>query len=190
MKATQKLKMMNYKKLIATLKLINMNSIKILAVFIGLLFFGKVSLGQNGGERLLYIIDSIPLINDAEDWNPILNEDIADVTVVKNKDILKQMGWGQLDGITYVFTKAYRLRPDSLKSIPGLKQMHFKNEAWYFKNEPYTGSYIDYYNSGRILNKGTLTGGKLNGAVTNYFKSGEIKEVTDFKDGKLNGFRK
>src|SRR3954447_11934962 len=83
---------------------------KIIFLFVGLFFCSISLLGQASGGRMLFVIDSIPLIDDPEDWNPITQEDIADVAVVRNKDSIMQLGWGQLDGITYIFTKSYRSR--------------------------------------------------------------------------------
>ncbi len=127
------------------------------------------------------------MINNPEDWNPVSNEDIADFSVVKNKDSLKLLGWGKLDGITYIFTKAYRARPDSVKRIPSLKQMVLKNEVWLLNNAPYIGRYIDYYNSGHFKDEGTIDDGKLNGKLIVYFKSGTVKSLLDYKNGLLDG---
>src|SRR4051812_37794924 len=96
---------------------------KVIVFFAGLFACLITSFGQATSEKMLFIIDSIPLINNPEDWNTITNDNIADIAIVRNKDSLKQLGWAQLDGITYIFTKAYRSRPDSLKRIPSLKQL-------------------------------------------------------------------
>jgi tetratricopeptide (TPR) repeat protein len=138
-------------------------------------------------KKTLFVIDSIPLINDPEDWNPITAADIADITIVSNKDSLKLLGWEELDAITYIFTKAYRNRPDSIKRIPSLKQMKMKNQVWTFHDSVYSGEYIDYYNSGRTQNEGTLLNGKLNGELTVYFKNGNKKLVSNYRDGILDG---
>src|SRR4030095_4092066 len=94
------------------------------------LSISAISFGQSPVEKILFVIDSIPLFNDPEEWNSIAQEDIADITVIKNKDSLKRLRPEQWDGIIYIFTKAYRNRPDSLKKIPSLKQMVVKNEVW------------------------------------------------------------
>jgi len=145
------------------------------------------SFSQTPGERMLFIIDSIPLFNDPEPWNPITKDDIADMNIIRNKDSIKALGWQDVDGISFIFTKAYRNRPDSLKLIPSLKQMEQKNGAWYFKDTFYTGRYIDYYNSGRIMDAGEMTNGVLNGEVTVYRKNGHRKTVSHYIEGKLDG---
>ena len=154
------------------------------------LFLGWINLlAQTSKNKTLFVIDSIPLLNDPEDWNQITQDDIADVFVVKNKDSLKVLGWGQMDAITYIFTKAYRHRPDSIRRIPSLKQMAFKNGVWNLNDSPYSGKYIDYYNSGRIQNEGILINGRLNGKLSIYFKNGNIKSVAGYKDGVLSGIK-
>ena len=154
------------------------------------LLISKLSFGQNPGEKILFVIDSIPLFNDPEDWNPIDKDDIADITVIRNKDSLKWLRPEVLDGIIYIFTKAYRKRPDSVKKIPSLKQMVMTNQLWNLNNTPYSGKYIDYYNSGRIQNEGTLFNGKLNGELIVYFKNGNTKSVVNYKNGIQHGVSK
>jgi len=161
--------------------------IKLSIFLLAFLSISATSSGQLPNVKILFVIDSIPILNDPEEWNPIDPNDIADITVIKNKDSLKALRSEQLDGIIYIFTKAYRNRPDSLKRIPSLKQMVVKNEIWNLNDTPYSGIYIDYYNSGKIQNKGTLFNGKLNGELAVYFKNGNKKSVSNYKDGILYG---
>ena len=42
------------------------------------------SIGQGSVENIIYIVDSIPVIDDPEEGNEILEAGIADVTVIKN----------------------------------------------------------------------------------------------------------
>lgn len=163
---------------------------KTLLLFIALFLSCINLLAQTSNNKKVFVIDSVPLLNDLEDWNQITQDDIADVFVVTNKDSLKTLGWEKMDAITFIFTKAYRNRPDSIKRIPGLKQMTFKNGAWHLNNMLYTGRYIDYYNCGRIQNEGMIINGKLNGKLIVYFKNGTIKSVSDYEDGVLNGIKK
>ena len=152
------------------------------------LFSITISLfAQGTGERMLYIIDSIPLYDDPEPWNPITKEDIADMNVIRNKDSIKALGWDSVDIISFIFTKAYRSRPDSLKKIPSLKLIDQRNNTWYLKDTVYTGRYIDYYNNGRIQDVGALVDGILHGEVIIYRKNGNRKTVSHYKEGKLDG---
>ena len=163
---------------------------KAILFFISLLFYCIASIAQPSGEKMLFVIDSIPLYDDPEDWNSITNDDIADFTIIRDKDSLKRLGWKDVDGITYIFTKEYRGRPDSLKRIPSLKQMEMKDGAWHLASSPYSGRYIDYYNSGRIQNEGTLVNGKLHGSLIVYFKTGIVKSVSNYRAGMLHGLMK
>ncbi|MEO7769245.1 MAG: hypothetical protein ABIS01_17565, partial [Ferruginibacter sp.] len=129
---------------------------KHIILFTGLLLLCSTFFAQAKNSQVLFVIDSIPLFNDPEEWNPILPEDISDVTVLKNKDSLKILGFQEFSGVTYVFTKEYRNRPDSIKRIPCLKQMVMKNDGWNLHGIPYTGKYIDYYNNGKIQDEGRL----------------------------------
>jgi tetratricopeptide (TPR) repeat protein len=160
---------------------------KLFFLFVCFLSFSIFSFAQTSSEKILFIIDSIPLLTDPEKWNSITQEDIADITIIKNKDTLKQLGWEQVDGIAYIFTKQYRNRPDSIKRLPSLKQMVMNNGFWYHRDTLYSGKYINYYNSGRIQSEGTLLDGKQNGALTVYFKNGNKKSVALYKDGLLHG---
>ena len=65
--------------------------------------------------------------------------------------------------------------------------MVVQNEIWNLNGILYSGIYIDYYNSGKIQNKGTLLNGKLNGELIVYFKNGNKKSVFNYKDGILHG---
>jgi antitoxin component YwqK of YwqJK toxin-antitoxin module len=138
-------------------------------------------------ERMLYIVDSIPVLKDPEAWNPISKEDWADLRVIRDRDSITLLGWVDVDAITYIFTKAYRSRPDSVKRIPLLQQMELINNVWHLHGIPYTGKYIEYYNSGRIMGEGVLAEGKLNGAFISYYPNGQKKFISHYKDGALHG---
>ena len=152
-----------------------------------LLFIFNDSFSQPGNQKVLYIIDSIPLINDPEPWNPILPEDIADYVTITDRDSLHSLGWDKMNCIVYIFTKEYRNRPDSIRRIPSLKQMLLKDGLWTLKEYIYSGKYIDYYNNGKIQNEGALLNGKLNGELIVYYTTGIKKSVTNYKDGIRHG---
>ena len=158
-------------------------------LLIAVTFLHGASRAQSVNQKILYIIDSIPVINDPESWNQILPRDIADITVIKNKDSVRMLGWENVDGIIYIFTKAYRSRPDSIKKIPSLKQMVFESEEWHLNGQTYSGRYIDYFNNGNIQDEGNLLNGKLHGQLIVYFKSGVKKTVAQYADGKENGLK-
>lgn len=136
----------------------------------------------------MFVVDSIPVIDDPEEGNEILQSDISDITVIKNKDTLNLLGYGQFDGVTFIFTKEYRNRPDSLKRIPSSKQMERKNGVWLFYDVPYTGQFIDYYYSGKKQGEGTFINGRVNGHRKMYYQNGNISVERDYSDGIENGF--
>ena len=150
-------------------------------------FFSLFNLLAQPSGKILFVIDSILQLTDPEPWNQVVQDDISDISIVKDKDSLRMLGWQDLDAITYIFTKEYRNRPDSIKRIPSLKQMVMKNSAWYLHDVIYSGKYIDYYNNGKIQNEGTLLDGKLNGQLIVYFRNGNKKSVTDYKEGAIHG---
>jgi hypothetical protein len=60
-----------------------------------LLFFTPYfsnSFGQAPANKIIFIVDSIPVIEDPEEGNEILKTDVSDITVIKNTDTLKLLG--------------------------------------------------------------------------------------------------
>lgn len=160
---------------------------KYIQILLALLFVSNTSFGQSPNERMMFVIDSLPIINNPEEWNEILDSDIADTRVTHNKDSLQLLGLRQLDAVTYLFTKEYRKRPDSLKQFPSLRQMEMTNERWSFHGMPYSGRYIDYYNSGRKQNDGNLLNGKQNGEVKIYYQNGNLGSIYHYQAGVITG---
>jgi antitoxin component YwqK of YwqJK toxin-antitoxin module len=159
----------------------------IFLLFLTLFSAYSTSFGQVSNEKIMFVVDSIPVINDPEDGNEILETDIADITVIKNKDALKQLGYGQFDGVTFLFTKEYRNRPESIKQIPSTKQMERKNAVWLFNNNPYNGQFIDYYYSGKKQGEGIFRNGVLNGNRKMYYQNGKLSIERNYTDGIENG---
>lgn len=157
------------------------------SIFAIITFFIFCVNGSFSQNKMLYVIDSIPIIHDPEEWNVLKAQDIADMYVITNKDSLSMLGWGQMEGITYIFTKGYRSRPDSLRAIPGLKQMQMKDGGWHLHDKLYNGRYIDYFYSGSMQNEGWLLDGKLHGWLIVYFKNGNKKSEARYFNGKLQG---
>jgi hypothetical protein len=85
-----------------------------------------------GNNDIFLVVDSIFVIDDPEKGDDILNEDVSDLLIVRNKDSLKLLGYEQFDAVSFVFTKAYRSRPDSIKMIPSTKSMQKKGRALAF----------------------------------------------------------
>jgi len=147
-----------------------------------------ISFSQN--ENVLYVVDSIPIIEEPKEGFGILTKnEIDNVVIIKDKKVMESSGYKDLDGIIYVFTKAYVQRPDSIKTIPSTKLMTKKNGTWYLKNNsiPYSGKFIDYYLNGKKQGKGILLNGKLKGKRLLYYINGNVSDEIEYKNGILNG---
>lgn len=163
---------------------------KNILLFIGLLSICTISFGQASNDKIMFVVDSIPVMQDPEYGNEILQTDVSDITVIKNKDTLNLLGYGQFDGVTYIFTKEYRNRPNSIKQFPSSGQMEKKNGVWFFRNTLYSGRFIDYYYSGRKQGEGTFVNGKVDGLRKMYFQNGKVRVEKYYKDGIENGIDK
>ncbi len=146
--------------------------------------------GQTATPKAAYVVDSILVVNDPEKGDDILEEDVSDLSIIKNKDSLKLLGYGQFDVVSYVFTKAYRARPDSIKIIPSTKSMQRKEGVWLFHGVPYTGRVINYYYSGRKQAEGWLLNGKVSGVDILYYQNGHKSLEREYKEGRSNGIEK
>jgi len=148
------------------------------------------SIAQNTREAVAYIVDSIPIMEDPDEENQVTEADVADITVIKNRDSLNALGYDKFAGAIFIFTKAYRTRSDDVKNLPSLKQMERKNGTWYFHDNPYTGKFINYYYSGRKQAEGTFQNGKAGGLQTTYYPNGVVSTENYYVNGVQNGTEK
>lgn len=158
-----------------------------------LAFLPIIGLSQNQSENVLYVVDSIPVIEEPkEGFGTLTENEIDNVVVVKDKKKISSSGYNNLDGIIYVFTKEYVKRSDSIKAIPSTKKMTKKNGAWYLKgdSEPYSGPFIDYYLTGKKQGEGILFNGKLKGKRLMYYLNGSISDEIEYDNGLSNGTEK
>jgi antitoxin component YwqK of YwqJK toxin-antitoxin module len=177
-----------------------------------------VTHGQSTEERVLYVVDSIPIINDpGKDEGTLTENDIETLTVVTNKADIEKHGYKDLDKILFILTKEYAKRPAELRKIPTVKQMERKNGRWHLKGSstPYTGQIIDYFFNGKKQGDGILKDGQLeglrtvyypdgtttsyyrhyvngleNGESKEYFQNGKVHQEGAFKNGKDDGLWK
>lgn len=163
---------------------------KIIFFTLGLFLLNLYLFGQGTPENVIYIVDSIPVIEDPEEGNEIIQTDIADITVVKNKDTLNLLGFAKFDGAIYIFTKEYRKRTEDIKQIPSSKQMERRSGVWYFRGNPYSGNFIDYYYSGRKQGEGAFRNGKVEGRRTMYYQNGQLEMERVYTNGIENGLEK
>jgi hypothetical protein len=80
--------------------------------------------GQQQNEKVLYVVDSIPVIKDPDPKEGTLSEtDIETLTVVTKKEEIARRGYNDIDKIIFIITKEFFKRPEDLKQIPTTKQM-------------------------------------------------------------------
>lgn len=163
---------------------------KVIPLIFGFFLLSMHSIGQGISENVIYIVDSVPVIEDPEEGNEIIETDIADVTVIKSKDTLRLLGYEKFDGAIFIFTKEYRKRTQELKQIPSSKQMERKNGVWYFRGNPYSGKFIDYYYNGRKQGEGVFQNGKAEGHRTMYHQNGQLSMERFYRQGIENGLEK
>jgi len=149
-----------------------------------------VTYGQRTEERVLYVVDSIPIINDpGEEEGTLTENDIETLTVVTNKADIEKHGYKDLDKIIFIITKEYAKRPVELRNIPTVKQMERKTGKWYIKGSstPYSGQFIDYYFNGKKQGDGILKAGVLEGLRTVYNPDGTTSYYEYYVNGIENG---
>lgn len=141
-------------------------------------------------ERILYVIDSIPIIETLEKDDELSNGEIGQLEVVTDLARIKALGYdGKLDKIIYITTKASLLRSPEDKQIPSTKSMTKKDGIWYFNqaDTPYTGKFIDYFMNGKKQGEGMLVNGKVDGVRTVYYPNGQKRYFNTYKRGIING---
>lgn len=156
-------------------------------------FIPIIAFAQQQEEKVLYVVDSVPVIEEPKEGFGTLNEsEIDHLEVVKDKRAIAEAGFEGLDGIIYVFTKAYVQRPDSIKAIPTTKLMVRKNGTWYLKEDKnaYTGPFIDYYLNGKRQGEGFLFNGRLKGKRLIYHLNGNISDKVEYENGIANGIER
>ena len=60
------------------------------------------TLGQAVDPKVAYVVDSILVTEDPQKGDDILNDDVSDLTIVRNKDSLKLLGYEQFDAVSFV----------------------------------------------------------------------------------------
>ena len=148
---------------------------------------------QDSNEKILFVVDSIPVINEPENgFGTLTEKEIDRVDIMVDKNFITSNGYKNVDKIMYVFTKEYVQRPDSIKKIPTTNLMIKKSGTWYLKNSPnpYSGPFIDYYLNGKIQGQGILNNGKLKGKRLLYHLNGNISDQMEYENGLSNGLEK
>lgn len=160
---------------------------KTVILFSVLFLFSTHAFCQNGEAKIIYVIDSIPLLDDPTPYNDINKDDFFDISIIKNKDSLSKLGYSGFGAAVFIFTKEYRSRSESVKQIPSTQQMQRVSDQWFLNGKPYVGQFIDYYYSGRKEGEGFLKEGRLDGPRKTFFQNGKVSMERYYKDGIPNG---
>ena len=160
-------------------------------IFIFLILVTIVSYGQETKEKILYVVDSIPIFKGITDEEAVMLEQTLDnIEVVTKKEKFGEYKIYDFNKLIFVFTKEYAKRPDEIRRIPSfINKMYKKEDKWCLRgsSEPYTGRYIDYYLSGITKEEGFINEGLDDGLRTYYYKDGTIKLYRNYSKGIQNG---
>lgn len=160
-------------------------------IFCLLTFVSIVTYGQEKKEKILYVVDSIPIFNEISEEEGSLSEKTVDhIEVVTTKSKFGEYQIYDFDKLIFVFTKEYTKRPDAIKRIPSfVNKMYKKDDKWCLKgfSTPYTGKYIDYYLTGIKKEEGFISNGVDDGLRTYYYKDGTVKLYRNYSKGILEG---
>lgn len=140
--------------------------------------------------NIIYVIDSVPIIEEPEEGMNTLDEShIDNMVVVEEPKELEKLGFGKYDGAIFIFTKEYAKRSDELKIIPTTKRMIKDNGVWYLKNSetPYSGKFIDYFVTGLKEGQGVFKNGRVEGLRIKYYPNGNKSLERNYKNGLEDG---
>jgi len=156
-----------------------------------LTFITITAFGQEENEKVLFVVDSIPIFDELTKEEGNLPEELVDyVNVVTNKADFGKYEIYDFDKIAFVFTKEYSKRSDELKKIPTFPNKFYKKEGKYClkgSSKPYTGRYFEYYLTGFKKDEGFLKGGIDDGHRKTYYKDGNLKLSRNYSKGVKNG---
>lgn len=159
-----------------------------LAVYF-LIVISVATYGQGTEEKVLYVVDSIPVIDAPEEGATLEQTDIETVTVVTDKGHIQKHGYKDLDKIIFIITKEYARRSGELKKIPTSKRMKRKNGKLHLNDSavPYSGPFIDYYYNGRKQREGMFKDGLIEGLYTAYYQDGTTSYYRNYVKGIEHG---
>ncbi len=140
---------------------------------------------QRDNSRVVILLDGYRVsFEDIKQLNP---HDLDSIYVCKEAEGMKKMGYEGMDGIIEMMTKAYRLRPDSLRQIPRLKALTEEDGRYYRDGQPYTGEFVEYYLSGIPQMRGEMRDGYKEGGIESFYPDGMIKRQEFWERGKKTG---
>ncbi|HEY4335157.1 MAG TPA: hypothetical protein VGM89_04650, partial [Puia sp.] len=149
--------------------------------------FARTAFCQTTDSTSVFIVDSLLIKENPAPDDTLMMSDIASMKVIKDKDSLQRMGYAGYEKVTYIFTRAYRARPDSLRNIPTTKQMAPVNGVWLLHGTPYSGRVIDYYLSGRKEEESLMVRGVPEGSMRQWYQNGRLQQEREYKAGRMEG---
>lgn len=160
-------------------------------IFSLLILMSTIVYGQEKMEKVLFVVDSIPIFHEITEEEGNISEKTVDhIEVVTNKEKFGEYKIYDFNKLIFVFTKEYTKRADEIKRIPSfINKMYKIDDKWCLKgsSKPYTGKYIDYYLDGIKKEEGFIDDGVDNGLRTYYYKDGTIRLYRNYSKGTLNG---
>lgn len=145
------------------------------------------AISQSTENQMIFIVDSFLVLHDPDPGDQLHEGDIAEKIVIRNKDSLQRIGYAGYAGVTYIFTKAFRARPDSLRNIPSTRQMSRINGAWLLHGTAYTGPVIDWFFNGNKRLETQMVKGRVEGQQLIYYPTGELMEREEYRRGMIDG---
>jgi SAM-dependent methyltransferase len=152
-----------------------------------LCLFTRTGFCQAADTNSIFIVDSLLVKEAPAPDDTLMMADIASMAVIKDKDSLQRMGYAGYDKVTYIFTKAFRARPDSLRGVPTTKQMAPVNGVWLLHGTPYTGLVIDYYLNGKEQEEARMVRGVAEGIMRRWYQNGQVQLEREYKAGRIDG---
>jgi hypothetical protein len=142
---------------------------------------------QSTEDQMLFIVDSFLVLHDPDPGDQIHETDIAERRVIRNSDSLLRIGYAGYAGVTYIFTKGFRARPDSLRNIPSTRQMSQVNRIWLLHGAAYSGPVIDWYLNGNKKLETQMVRGQVEGGQLAFYPTGELAEKAEYHHGLIDG---
>jgi antitoxin component YwqK of YwqJK toxin-antitoxin module len=162
-----------------------------LSLILSFCFFTCFSQETTKPQNVLFIVDSIPIINDPDpSLGTLQNDDIDHLQVVTDTAKLRASGYPKVNKIIYVTTKEYAKRTDVIRKTPSTRAMERKDGVWYLKGSTthYNGKFIDYFMNGKLEGEGTLKDGVVNGIRTVYYQNGNKDHYRNYVNGVAEGY--
>lgn len=163
-----------------------------LLFFILLLSAATQLRAQSAPGRLLFYIDSIPVLDSLDPTeNTLQSSEIAVFRHITSQDTISRLGFKNIDTLVFIITKAWQNRPDSVKQIPTLKKLAFKDRKFYADTNqaPYNGPFIEYYLNGARKTSGEIVKGQIEGYANVYYPDGSLMESHYYSHNIEDGMR-